>query len=169
MAGVAGAGPVTGAPRPVHVVSRWQVSRLADLGAVCPGGHPAFPAFSGQWQRVTFSGHGRGGGCASGLLGSRPCRIPFSPVVDRHQRFLQCVIGHPVVKHAGGYYGGCERTSSGKTKKNKALHYRIMKENNQEKGLIMRSIAHGMPCAIVQFIKGAWVNGEIDDRSHEVA
>ena len=34
-------------------------------------------------------------------------------------------------------------------------------------GLIVRSIAHGLPCAIVQFIKGTWMNGEIDDRSHE--
>ena len=174
MAGVAGAGPVTGAPRPVHVVSRWQVSRLADLGAVCPDGHPAFPAFSGQWLKGDLSGHGRGGGCASGLLGSRPCRIPFSPVVDRHQRFLQCVIGHPVVKHAGGYYGGCKRTPSGKTKKNEAVHYRIMALTDAAKGkssaafgLIVRSIAHGLPCAIIQFIKGTWMNGEIDDRSHE--
>jgi cob(I)alamin adenosyltransferase len=27
-------------------------------------------------------------------------------------------------------------------------------------GMIMRSIAHGMPCAVVQFIKGAWDTGE---------
>ncbi len=26
--------------------------------------------------------------------------------------------------------------------------------------MIMRSIAHGMPCAVVQFIKGAWDTGE---------
>ena len=27
-------------------------------------------------------------------------------------------------------------------------------------GMILRSIAHGMPCAVVQFIKGAWSTGE---------
>ncbi|MEM8630608.1 MAG: cob(I)yrinic acid a,c-diamide adenosyltransferase [Pseudomonadota bacterium] len=27
-------------------------------------------------------------------------------------------------------------------------------------GMIMRCIAHGMPCAVVQFIKGTWVTGE---------
>ena len=27
-------------------------------------------------------------------------------------------------------------------------------------GMIMRCIAHGMPCAVVQFIKGAWQTGE---------
>ncbi|WP_417604513.1 cob(I)yrinic acid a,c-diamide adenosyltransferase [Primorskyibacter flagellatus] len=27
-------------------------------------------------------------------------------------------------------------------------------------GMIMRCIAHGMPCAVVQFIKGDWVTGE---------
>lgn len=27
-------------------------------------------------------------------------------------------------------------------------------------GMIMRAIAHGMPCAVVQFIKGAWDTGE---------
>jgi cob(I)alamin adenosyltransferase len=27
-------------------------------------------------------------------------------------------------------------------------------------GMILRCIAHGMPCAVVQFIKGAWDTGE---------
>lgn len=27
-------------------------------------------------------------------------------------------------------------------------------------GMIMRCIAHGMPCAVVQFIKGNWITGE---------
>lgn len=27
-------------------------------------------------------------------------------------------------------------------------------------GMIMRCIAHGIPCAVVQFIKGSWVTGE---------
>lgn len=27
-------------------------------------------------------------------------------------------------------------------------------------GMILRSVAHGMPCAVVQFIKGAWDTGE---------
>lgn len=29
-------------------------------------------------------------------------------------------------------------------------------------GMIMRCIAHGMPCAVVQFIKGNWVTGEAE-------
>ena len=29
-------------------------------------------------------------------------------------------------------------------------------------GMILRSIAHGMPCAVVQFIKGGWDTGERD-------
>jgi cob(I)alamin adenosyltransferase len=29
-------------------------------------------------------------------------------------------------------------------------------------GMIMRCIAHGMPCAVVQFIKGTWSTGERD-------
>jgi cob(I)alamin adenosyltransferase len=29
-------------------------------------------------------------------------------------------------------------------------------------GMIMRCIAHGMPCAVVQFIKGTWSTGEKD-------
>ena len=77
MAGVAGAGPVTGAPRPVHVVSRWQVSRLADLGAVCPGGHPAFPAFCGQWQRVTSPVTVAGAAALQGLPEVAPVAFPF--------------------------------------------------------------------------------------------
>ncbi len=29
-------------------------------------------------------------------------------------------------------------------------------------GMVMRCIAHGMPCAVVQFIKGNWTTGEAD-------
>lgn len=29
-------------------------------------------------------------------------------------------------------------------------------------GMIMRCIAHGMPCAVVQFIKGTWITGEAE-------
>ncbi len=29
-------------------------------------------------------------------------------------------------------------------------------------GMVMRCIAHGMPCAVVQFIKGNWATGEAD-------
>jgi cob(I)alamin adenosyltransferase len=29
-------------------------------------------------------------------------------------------------------------------------------------GMILRCVAHGMPCAVVQFIKGAWSTGERD-------
>ena len=38
-------------------------------------------------------------------------------------------------------------------------------------GMILRCIAHGMPCAVVQFIKGAWSTGErtlIEERFSDV-
>ena len=62
--------------------------------------------------------------------------------------------------------------------KTKATRERIMKNKNIKKGLIivltgngkgksssgfgmiMRCIAHGIPCAVVQFIKGSWQTGE---------
>ncbi|MFV0491374.1 MAG: cob(I)yrinic acid a,c-diamide adenosyltransferase [Pseudorhodobacter sp.] len=65
-----------------------------------------------------------------------------------------------------------------KKAKIKAARDRMMEEKTTEKGLIiihtgpgkgksssgfgmiLRSIAHGMPCAVVQFIKGAWDTGE---------
>lgn len=65
-----------------------------------------------------------------------------------------------------------------KMKNIKAARDRMMKEKTEEKGLvivhtgpgkgksssgfgmILRCIAHGMPCAVVQFIKGNWVTGE---------
>ena len=65
-----------------------------------------------------------------------------------------------------------------KMKKIKAARARIMETKTVEKGLIMvhtgagkgksssgfgmimRCIAHGMPCAVVQFIRGNWVTGE---------
>ncbi|MAI58094.1 MAG: cob(I)yrinic acid a,c-diamide adenosyltransferase [Rhodobacteraceae bacterium] len=65
-----------------------------------------------------------------------------------------------------------------KMKKIKAVRDKVMKTKTKEKGLIivhtgagkgksssgfgmiMRCIAHGMPCAVVQFIKGTWVTGE---------
>jgi len=65
-----------------------------------------------------------------------------------------------------------------KMKKIKAARDRMMATKTEEKGLIivhtgtgkgksssgfgmiMRCIAHGMPCAVVQFIKGAWPTGE---------
>jgi cob(I)alamin adenosyltransferase len=65
-----------------------------------------------------------------------------------------------------------------KMAKKKAARDRIMATKSGEKGLIivhtgagkgkssaafgmiMRCIAHGMPCAVVQFIKGAWSTGE---------
>lgn len=67
-----------------------------------------------------------------------------------------------------------------KMKKIKAARDRMMEDKTQEKGLIiiltgpgkgksssafgmiMRCIAHGLPCAVVQFIKGTWVTGERD-------
>ncbi|SLN55542.1 Cob(I)yrinic acid a,c-diamide adenosyltransferase [Roseivivax jejudonensis] len=65
-----------------------------------------------------------------------------------------------------------------KMKRIKAARDEIMKTKTEEKGLIvvhtgagkgksssafgmiMRCIAHGMPCAVVQFIKGTWDTGE---------
>lgn len=65
-----------------------------------------------------------------------------------------------------------------KMKKIKAARDRMMENRTEERGLIivhtgpgkgksssgfgmvMRCIAHGMPCAVVQFIKGAWQSGE---------
>ncbi|MGK7753829.1 MULTISPECIES: cob(I)yrinic acid a,c-diamide adenosyltransferase [unclassified Roseovarius] len=67
-----------------------------------------------------------------------------------------------------------------KMKKIKAARDRMMADKTEEKGLIMvhtgpgkgksssgfgmilRCIAHGMPCAVVQFIKGNWVTGEAE-------
>lgn len=67
-----------------------------------------------------------------------------------------------------------------KMKKIKAARDRMMEGKTGEKGLIMvhtgagkgksssgfgmimRCIAHGMPCAVVQFIKGNWVTGEAE-------
>ncbi|MGH1447461.1 MAG: cob(I)yrinic acid a,c-diamide adenosyltransferase [Cognatishimia sp.] len=67
-----------------------------------------------------------------------------------------------------------------KMKKIKAARDRLMATKTEEKGLIMvhtgpgkgksssgfgmimRSISHGMPCAVVQFIKGAMATGERD-------
>ena len=65
-----------------------------------------------------------------------------------------------------------------KMQKIKAARDKIMQSKTKEKGLIMvhtgsgkgksssgfgmimRCIAHQMPCAVVQFIKGTWVTGE---------
>ncbi|MFX0541127.1 cob(I)yrinic acid a,c-diamide adenosyltransferase [Roseovarius sp. S4756] len=65
-----------------------------------------------------------------------------------------------------------------KMKRIKAQRDALMKHKTEEKGLIMvhtgdgkgksssgfgmimRCIGHGMPCAVVQFIKGTWVTGE---------
>ena len=65
-----------------------------------------------------------------------------------------------------------------KMKRIKAARDEMMKTKTEEKGLIivhtgpgkgksssafgmiMRCIAHGMPCAVVQFIKGNWETGE---------
>ena len=65
-----------------------------------------------------------------------------------------------------------------KMKKIKAARDKIMASKTEEKGLIMvhtgngkgksssgfgmvmRCIGHGMPCAVVQFIKGNWITGE---------
>lgn len=65
-----------------------------------------------------------------------------------------------------------------KMAKKKAAHDRLMEGKSGEKGLvivhtgtgkgksssgfgmILRCIAHGMPCAVVQFIKGGWDTGE---------
>ena len=71
-----------------------------------------------------------------------------------------------------------EARHAAKMAKKKAARDRIMSEKGGEKGLIivhtgagkgksssafgmiMRCVAHGLPCAVVQFIKGAWDTGE---------
>lgn len=70
------------------------------------------------------------------------------------------------------------RRHNEKMKKIKAARERMMATKTEEKGLIMvhtgpgkgksssgfgmimRAISHGMPCAVVQFIKGNWETGE---------
>ena len=70
------------------------------------------------------------------------------------------------------------RRHTEKMKKIKAARERMMATKTEEKGLIMvhtgpgkgksssgfgmimRAISHGMPCAVVQFIKGNWETGE---------
>jgi cob(I)alamin adenosyltransferase len=71
-----------------------------------------------------------------------------------------------------------EARHAAKMAKKKAARDRMMAEKSGEKGLIivhtgagkgksssafgmiMRCVAHGFPCAVVQFIKGAWDTGE---------
>ena len=71
-----------------------------------------------------------------------------------------------------------EGRHAAKMAKKKAVRDRMMAEKSGEKGLIivhtgagkgksssafgmiLRCIAHGLPCAVVQFIKGAWDTGE---------
>jgi cob(I)alamin adenosyltransferase len=71
-----------------------------------------------------------------------------------------------------------EARHAAKMMKKKAARDRMMTDKNGEKGLIivhtgagkgksssafgmiLRSVAHGFPCAVVQFIKGAWDTGE---------
>ena len=74
--------------------------------------------------------------------------------------------------------GSDAKRHAAKMAKKKAARDRIMATKEGEKGLIivntgpgkgkssaafgmiLRCIAHGMPCAVVQFIKGAWETGE---------
>jgi len=74
--------------------------------------------------------------------------------------------------------GSLDARHAAKMAKKKAARDRIMAEKSGEKGLIIvhtgagkgksssafgmivRCIAHGFPCAVVQFIKGAWDTGE---------
>jgi cob(I)alamin adenosyltransferase len=74
--------------------------------------------------------------------------------------------------------GAEEARHAAKMAKKKAARDRMMAEKSGEKGLIivhtgagkgksssafgmiMRCVAHGFPCAVVQFIKGAWDTGE---------
>ena len=71
-----------------------------------------------------------------------------------------------------------EARHTAKMAKKKAVRDRMMTEKSGEKGLIivltgagkgksssafgmiLRCVAHGLPCAVVQFIKGAWDTGE---------
>lgn len=73
-----------------------------------------------------------------------------------------------------------EARHTAKMKKIKAARDRMMATKTEEKGLvivhtgtgkgkssssfgmILRCMAHGMPCAVVQFIKGNWITGEAE-------
>jgi cob(I)alamin adenosyltransferase len=78
----------------------------------------------------------------------------------------------------GGTAGEASERHTAKMKRIKAARDEMMKSKTDERGLvivhtgagkgksssgfgmIMRCIAHGMPCAVVQFIKGTWETGE---------
>lgn len=79
---------------------------------------------------------------------------------------------------AGGSEAALEARHAAKMAKKKVARDRIMATKSGEKGLIIvhtgagkgksssafgmivRCVAHGFPCAVVQFIKGAWDTGE---------
>jgi cob(I)alamin adenosyltransferase len=87
---------------------------------------------------------------------------------------------HDLTEHLDDDVDGtsAEARHAAKMAKKKAARDRIMAEKSGEKGLIIvhtgagkgksssafgmivRCVAHGFPCAVVQFIKGAWDTGE---------
>lgn len=126
-----------------------------------------------------LSGHGRGGGCDWANLA---CRIPSSPAISRNQRWVKP--SHETsVKSSEAKMPDSPETAARHAEKKakvKAARDRMMVEKTVEKGLllvltgpgkgksssafgmILRAISHGMPCAVVQFIKGAMATGERD-------
>jgi cob(I)alamin adenosyltransferase len=85
---------------------------------------------------------------------------------------------HDLAEDAGETGADSDARHAVKMAKKKAVRDRIMAEKSGEKGLIivhtgagkgksssafgmiLRCVAHGFPCAVVQFIKGAWDTGE---------
>ena len=170
----------TPAPPSGSVSLRWQVSPAFGSGGPVWGPTAACPSrpSEGPVAPNGLSAYGRGGGSAH--QAARPgCTFPFhlsieAPALCELRRFdgpLSSMRGRPMsddvnIRHAE------------KMKKIKAARDRMMETKTEEKGLIMvhtgagkgksssgfgmimRCIAHQMPCAVVQFIKGTWSTGE---------
>ncbi len=181
------ANPAPEAPRPVHVAfaGRSPGLRMSEVGL---WRSPCLPGDDAPVAVGDLSGHGRGGGCVSRKVASR-IAFPFHLSYDRHQQIAhgrsqpamssdRCLLSDDVnTRHAE------------KMKKIKAARDRMMETKTEEKGLIIvntgkgkgksssgfgmvfRAIAHGMPCAVVQFIKGSRATGErslLEDRFADI-
>ena len=171
-----------GTPRPPVTVIALAGLPACGFGACAPR-LPAFPTL-----RSVALGPLRSRSRGRLRLGaSEPCRIPSSPVINRNQRPPTCGRGPRLVKDKTDHDRRRNRhppaeadlaRHAAKMAKKKAARDKIMAGKEGEKGLIivhtgagkgksscgfgmiLRCVAHGMPCAVVQFIKGAWDTGE---------
>jgi len=107
-----------------------------------------------------------------------PYRIPFSPAHRAGTSATGVRLSPDLVKLWEAFMTDINARHTEKMKKIKAARDRLMETKTEEKGLIivhtgagkgksssgfgmiMRCIEHGMPCAVVQFIKGTWSTGE---------